>query len=378
MRKYPLPETLCSDSGHPYLCRVLGPICLSSPPPEEVPLVPLAQVEVENKKQEINIEQCGKLVQNSITMPQTTCHDMDIPYWQQAHPQLNVQVQSLEIEIEDDRYVGMPFVLVSGGKWIKNDGLDFYVKFDTGYKQAQKDASDGQGTPKTLLDKIANMESEAQKSFMHRSIWFIVIEVVSVSNNHLHQSEELKSTRHYLEGSWVASDLRDSSVSGCRESSSYGDRSASEDLPHEALGHQRGSGQVQVLVLDEIRVDVASQRASKGRIAGKKTEDANRYLTVSSWIHIPRLLESDSSWDFLEIALLVCLCAVHNHGFEMLFSFSAIVQHAPCLPFGFSILKAGLNKSVLLSVYASSTIRDSHTDGSYGMTLFEVSRTILE
>ncbi|KAI7983485.1 Homeobox-leucine zipper protein REVOLUTA [Camellia lanceoleosa] len=83
------------------------------------------------------------------------------------------------------------------------------------------------------------------------------------------------------------------------------------------------------------------------------------------------LLESDSSWDFLEIALLVCLCAVHNHGFEMLFSFSAIVQHAPCLPFGFSILKAGLNKLVLLSVYASSTIRDSHTDGSYEETLTE-------
>ncbi|KAL7196896.1 hypothetical protein ACSBR1_036832 [Camellia fascicularis] len=78
------------------------------------------------------------------------------------------KVQSLEIEIEDDSYVGMPFVLVSGGKWIKNDGSDFYVKFDTGYKQAQKDAGDGQGTAKTLLDKIANMESEAQKSFMHR------------------------------------------------------------------------------------------------------------------------------------------------------------------------------------------------------------------
>ncbi|THG09735.1 hypothetical protein TEA_006560 [Camellia sinensis var. sinensis] len=38
------------------------------------------------------------------------------------------------------------------------------------------------------------------------------------------------------------------------------------------------------------------------------------------------LLESDSSWDFLKIALLVCLCAVHNHGFEMLFSFSAIAS----------------------------------------------------
>ncbi|KAI8022299.1 hypothetical protein LOK49_LG03G00623 [Camellia lanceoleosa] len=75
------------------------------------------------------------------------------------------KVQSLEIEIEDDSYVGMPFVLVSGGKWIKNDGSDFYVKFDTGYKQAQKDAGDGQGTAKTLLDKIAKMESEAQQSF---------------------------------------------------------------------------------------------------------------------------------------------------------------------------------------------------------------------
>ncbi|KAL7260493.1 hypothetical protein ACSBR1_006209 [Camellia fascicularis] len=73
----------------------------------------------------------------------------------------------------------------------------------------------------------------------------------------------------------------DSSVSGCRESSSYGDRSVSEDLPYEALGHQRGSGQVQVLVLDEIRVDVASQRASKGRIAGKKTEDVNRLVLMT-------------------------------------------------------------------------------------------------
>ncbi|KAI3449584.1 hypothetical protein Pfo_006249 [Paulownia fortunei] len=70
------------------------------------------------------------------------------------------------------------------------------------------------------------------------------------------------------------------------------------------------------------------------------------------------LVESDSSWEFLEIALLACFCAIHNHGFEMLFSFSAIVQHTPCPPIGFSILKAGLNKSVLLSVYATSNIRE--------------------
>ncbi|XP_054800330.1 piezo-type mechanosensitive ion channel homolog isoform X1 [Prosopis cineraria] len=77
------------------------------------------------------------------------------------------------------------------------------------------------------------------------------------------------------------------------------------------------------------------------------------------------LLEEDSSWDFLEVTLLACFCAIHNHGFEMLFSFSAIVQHAPSPPLGFSILKAGLNKSVLLSVYASSSVRYSHDTFSY-------------
>ncbi|XP_062143961.1 piezo-type mechanosensitive ion channel homolog [Alnus glutinosa] len=76
------------------------------------------------------------------------------------------------------------------------------------------------------------------------------------------------------------------------------------------------------------------------------------------------LLEYDSSWDFLEVALLACFCAIHNHGFEMLFSFSAILQHTPSLPIGFSILKAGLNKSVLLSVY-SSTTKYSHDNPSY-------------
>ncbi|XP_058192973.1 alpha-glucan water dikinase, chloroplastic-like isoform X2 [Rhododendron vialii] len=77
-------------------------------------------------------------------------------------------VQSLEIEIEDDGFVGMPFVLLSDGKWIKNDRSDFYVEFSAEPKQAQKDAGDGRGTAKKLLDKIAERESEAQKSFMHR------------------------------------------------------------------------------------------------------------------------------------------------------------------------------------------------------------------
>ncbi|MBA0646707.1 hypothetical protein Goklo_014652 [Gossypium klotzschianum] len=77
------------------------------------------------------------------------------------------------------------------------------------------------------------------------------------------------------------------------------------------------------------------------------------------------LHKHNSSLNFLEIALLACFCAVHNHGFEMLFSFSAIVQHTPSPPVGFSILRAGLNKSVLLSVYASPSASYYHDNPSY-------------
>ncbi|XVE74996.1 hypothetical protein DITRI_Ditri12bG0062300 [Diplodiscus trichospermus] len=78
------------------------------------------------------------------------------------------QVQCIDMEIEDDKFKGMPFVLRSGGKWIKNKGSDFYVDFSQKIKKIQKDACDGKGTSKVLLDRIAEMESQAQKSFMHR------------------------------------------------------------------------------------------------------------------------------------------------------------------------------------------------------------------
>ncbi|TYI43754.1 hypothetical protein ES332_A01G190300v1 [Gossypium tomentosum] len=78
------------------------------------------------------------------------------------------QVQCIEMEIADGNFKGMPFVLLSGGKWIKNNGSDFYVEFSQRFKLAQKDAGDGKGTSKVLLDRIAALESEAQKSFMHR------------------------------------------------------------------------------------------------------------------------------------------------------------------------------------------------------------------
>ncbi|CAM8982027.1 unnamed protein product [Rhodiola kirilowii] len=78
------------------------------------------------------------------------------------------KVQFLDVEIEDATFLGMPFVLISGSNWIKNDGYNFYIEFNGGPKKAPKDVGHGKGTAKALLDKIAGLESEAQKSFMHR------------------------------------------------------------------------------------------------------------------------------------------------------------------------------------------------------------------
>ncbi|KAF7809324.1 alpha-glucan water dikinase, chloroplastic [Senna tora] len=78
------------------------------------------------------------------------------------------KVQSLDIEVEDDTFKGMPFVLLSGQKWIKNNGSNFYIAFGSGRKQIHKDNAYGKGTAKLLLDKIAKLEDEAQRSFMHR------------------------------------------------------------------------------------------------------------------------------------------------------------------------------------------------------------------
>ncbi|WJX93428.1 alpha-glucan, water dikinase [Trifolium repens] len=77
------------------------------------------------------------------------------------------EVQSLDIEVNDDTFGGLTFVILSDGKWLKNNGSDFSIEFG-GKKQIQKDVGDGKGTAKSLLDKIAEVESEAQKSFMHR------------------------------------------------------------------------------------------------------------------------------------------------------------------------------------------------------------------
>lgn len=76
--------------------------------------------------------------------------------------------QAIEIEIDGWDYNGMPFVLLSDGKWMKNNGSDFYIDFGSETTKCRKDDGDGRGTAKSLLDKIAELESDAHRSLMHR------------------------------------------------------------------------------------------------------------------------------------------------------------------------------------------------------------------
>ncbi|XVF57384.1 hypothetical protein PTKIN_Ptkin06aG0200900 [Pterospermum kingtungense] len=87
---------------------------------------------------------------------------------------------------------------------------------------------------------------------------------------------------------------------------------------------------------------ISTALEKKGSIAGKILSQ------LGSFTHA-------NSGDFLKIAVLACFSAIHNHGFEMLLSFSAIVQRTPSPPIGFTILRAGLLKSVILLVYTSAS-----------------------
>lgn len=77
--------------------------------------------------------------------------------------------QVVEIELDDGGYNGMPFVLRSGETWIKNNGSDFYLDFSPRVTKNTKDTGDaGKGTAKALLERIAGLEEDAQRSLMHR------------------------------------------------------------------------------------------------------------------------------------------------------------------------------------------------------------------
>ncbi|KAL5225848.1 hypothetical protein ABZP36_012487 [Zizania latifolia] len=77
--------------------------------------------------------------------------------------------QVIEIELDDCGYKGMPFVLRSGETWMKNNGSDFYLDLSTQVAKHTKDSGDaGKGTAKAVLERIADLEEDAQRSLMHR------------------------------------------------------------------------------------------------------------------------------------------------------------------------------------------------------------------
>ncbi|PNT66432.1 alpha-glucan water dikinase, chloroplastic [Brachypodium distachyon] len=77
--------------------------------------------------------------------------------------------QVLEIQLDDDAYKGMPFVLRCNETWIKNNNSDFYLDFSRKIAKSTEGTSDGsKGTAKGLLETIADLEEDAQRSLMHR------------------------------------------------------------------------------------------------------------------------------------------------------------------------------------------------------------------
>ncbi|KAK8462091.1 hypothetical protein SEVIR_1G146050v4 [Setaria viridis] len=76
--------------------------------------------------------------------------------------------QALEIELDEDNYKGMPFVLRSNETWIKNNTSDFYLQFRRPVTKSTEDGTVGEGTAKALLETIADLEEDSQRSLMHR------------------------------------------------------------------------------------------------------------------------------------------------------------------------------------------------------------------
>ncbi|KAG0629951.1 hypothetical protein M758_1G142000 [Ceratodon purpureus] len=62
--------------------------------------------------------------------------------------------------------------------------------------------------------------------------------------------------------------------------------------------------------------------------------------------------------DFVGIAVLLVFSSVQNHGLKVASSLSAAVQQSPQPPLGWGILRTGNGRSILLSVYASTSFNE--------------------
>ncbi|ERN14344.1 hypothetical protein AMTR_s00033p00208970, partial [Amborella trichopoda] len=69
--------------------------------------------------------------------------------------------QCLDINLRQTEFIGLHFILWSGGTWIKNEGSNFYINL-------KLSVGDGKGVVKQLLDEISEREKDAERSLMHR------------------------------------------------------------------------------------------------------------------------------------------------------------------------------------------------------------------
>ncbi|CAI5512548.1 unnamed protein product [Closterium sp. Naga37s-1] len=79
-------------------------------------------------------------------------------------------LQSLQLDLAgvEQELPGMPFVVRAGECWFKDYGRDFFLSLNRIDYQQPKDIGDGRGVARAVLDEIADLEPEAEKSLMHR------------------------------------------------------------------------------------------------------------------------------------------------------------------------------------------------------------------
>ncbi|KAI8548466.1 hypothetical protein RHMOL_Rhmol07G0275800 [Rhododendron molle] len=74
--------------------------------------------------------------------------------------------QFVDINLQQRRFLGIQFIIWSGGSWIKNNGANFCVGLNS--ITSGKVEGGGGGIVKWLLDEISHREKEAERSLMHR------------------------------------------------------------------------------------------------------------------------------------------------------------------------------------------------------------------
>ncbi|WOL20108.1 alpha-glucan water dikinase 2 isoform X2 [Canna indica] len=78
------------------------------------------------------------------------------------------QFQYVDINLKGRLLLGMQFVLWSGGSWIKNNGSNFYIGLKSVELAGEKGKDNQTEICKWLLDEIAEIEKDAERSLMHR------------------------------------------------------------------------------------------------------------------------------------------------------------------------------------------------------------------